>query len=153
MEPLVGRRGQSSTSPTPRTRVWRIGPEFPTPAVKWLNRQGPRIYALETPNVHDVIFRVRSRPKKWCDPAVPTKVMLRGHRTEPVGREIVCSRQKSKILGCHHVVQISFLSTDRTVALARASEVSSDLKTDSPAVTAPYVASPFHDASLMCARL
>lgn len=75
--------------------------------------------------------------------------MFRGHRTELIRREIACSGEKSKIVRSHHVVQISFLGTDRAVALARASHVRSNLEPDSPAVTASYVGLSRHKAPLV----
>jgi hypothetical protein len=73
--------------------------------------------------------------------------MPRSHRPELIRYEIARSSEKSKVVRSHHMMQISFLGTDRAIALACASHVGRDLKPDSSTVTAPYISLPFHDRS------
>ena len=51
------------------------------------------------------------------------------------------------------MVQICLSATDRAVALARASRMNTNLEPDSPAVTAPYVGLPLHNASAFVTTL
>ena len=72
------------------------------------------------------------------------EMMSRSHGTELISCQVAGTGKQSKILWCYHMVHIAFLGTERTVALACASQVGRDVKPNSSAVTAPRIALLFH---------
>lgn len=78
------------------------------------------------------------------------------HRTELIGREIVGTGERAKIVSYYRVVQIGLLGTDRAVALARARTVRRHLEADPAAVTTTAISLSIHwsgnlPAALSCA--
>jgi hypothetical protein len=131
----------------PYPGIRRIGPEFPASAIEGLDPQGGDIDIVQATHVDHVFRWIGSRPIERRDPAIAAKQMARRHRPELIRYEVSRPGKKSKIVGGHHVMQVRLLGTDRAIALACASHVGRDVKTDSPAVTAPCIGSLWHDAS------
>src|SRR4029077_12596733 len=112
---------------------------LPLPAIEALHVERRHVDTLDAADVHVDPVGMRARDVETRDPAVPTEVMLRGHRPEAIGREIVRAGEESKALTRDDVMEIALAAADRTVAFGHPAplEVRGHLEANAPAVTAP----------------
>jgi len=134
------RGGGGSTSRVfPDACIRGVGTRFPALSVEFFYLEVREVDAFEAAKVDHVLRGVGSWSVERRHAAVAAEEMTRDAGSELIGRKIFATEKHTKSFRSNEMMQVSLLTADRAVALARTRKIGGDLESDSAAVTAAIV--------------